>query len=220
MKDYRNLDKIVAGLRREYSFGKLEEGELCKNPFEQFSRWLEDAVRRRVPHLDTMALATATPKGKPSVRVVLLKGFDRRGFVFYTHYDSRKGREIKMNPRAEMVFFWGPFERQVRIAGRLAKVSALESDLYFATRPRASQIGAWASHQSRPIKSRREIERRVREIEQKFRGRKIPRPPFWGGYCLQPEAFEFWQGRKSRLNDRFLYRSTRVADWTMTRLQP
>lgn len=219
MKDYRNLDKIIAGLRQEYSFGKLEAGQLAKNPFEQFSGWLAAAIRRRVPHLDTLALATASKNGKPSVRIVLLKGFDRRGFVFYTHYDSRKGREIKRNPHAEMLFFWGPLERQVRIAGRLVKVTRAESDRYFASRPRTSQIGAWASHQSRPVESRVAIERRVREMEQKFLGKKIPRPPFWGGYCLIPEAFEFWQGRKSRLNDRFLYRRTGLH-WTTTRLQP
>ena len=219
MKNYRQLHAIIAGLKQEYSFGKLEEGQLFPDPLEQFSAWLTEAIRKRVPHLDAMTLATAAKNGKPSARVVLLKGFDRRGFVFYTNYDSRKGREIKANPRVEAVFFWSPFERQVRISGRLVKLSRAESDGYFASRPRASQIGCWASHQSAPVSSRAVMERACLEIEKKFHGKKIPRPPFWGGYRLVPETFELWQGRSNRLNDRFLY-TLKSRRWSHTRLQP
>jgi pyridoxamine 5'-phosphate oxidase len=219
MKNFQDISKIMASLRRDYAFGKLEDGALSKDPFTQFSHWLGDAVRKKTPHLDAMTLATAAKNGKPSARVLLLKGFDRRGFVFYTHYESHKGRDLQKNPRAEIVFFWGPFERQVRVAGRIAKLPAKESDRYFRSRPRESQIGAWASHQSAPVKSRAALEQACRKTAQKFEGKKIPRPPFWGGYLLKPESFEFWQGRASRLNDRFLY-SRKGSRWNLVRLQP
>jgi pyridoxamine 5'-phosphate oxidase len=219
MKDALDLAKKMARLRRDYTFGKLEDRDVSADPFRQFTRWLEDALRKKVLHLDTLALATSTKSGRPSVRMLLLKGFDRRGFVFYTHYDSRKGREIQTNPHAEIVFFWGPLERQVRISGRLAKLPAAESNRYFASRPRESQIGCWASQQSRPVKSRAAIEAACVLMEAKFRGKKIPRPPFWGGYRLVPETFEFWQGRASRLNDRIFY-TKRGSRWSRTRLQP
>lgn len=219
MKKNRDLSSLMTRLRQDYHFGKLEDGSLSKDPFKQFSRWLEEAARKKVPHLDAMTLATADRKGKPSARVVLLKSFGSLGFIFYSHYESRKGRDLQTNPRAEIVFFWGPFERQVRIAGKISKLSAAESDRYFQSRPRESQIGAWASHQSAPVKSRASLEAACKKVAKRFEGKKIPRPAFWGGYLLKPESFEFWQGRASRLNDRFLY-TRKNSRWSLSRLQP
>lgn len=214
-----NLDQKIAALRREYTFGKMEDGAAAKDPFLQFKRWIEDALCQKILHLDTMALATAAKNGRPSVRMVLLKSFDRNGFVFYTHYDSRKGQELQKNPHAEIVLFWGPLERQVRIAGRIMRLPASESDRYFASRPRETQIGCWASHQSKPIKNRTAMEEAYRQAAEKFHGKKVPRPPQWGGYRLVPESFEFWQGRASRMNDRIFY-SKHDRRWKIIRLQP
>jgi len=166
-----------------------------------------------------MTLATATPDGRPSVRVVLLKGFDERGFVFYTNYRGRKGRELEANPCCSLLFYWGELERQVRVEGRASQLPGEESDAYFKSRPRGSQLGAWASEQSRPISERNELEERLRELEAEYEGREVPRPPFWGGYRVEPETFEFWQGRENRLHDRLLYRRSN-GNWRITRLQP
>ena len=220
MKNYQDLDKKIAGLRQEYAYGKLEDGALAKDPFTQFADWFEWALRQRVPHLNAMTLATAAAHSRPGARIILLKSFDRRGFVFYSHYDSRKAREIKSNPRAEALFYWGPLERQVRIAGRLSKIPRAESEKYFASRPRESQLAAWTSHQSRPVKNRAALDEKYREMRKKFQGKKIPLPPFWGGYRLVPDSFEFWQGRENRLNDHFLYNRKRGRRWQIVRLQP
>ena len=166
-----------------------------------------------------MTLATATPDGKPSARVVLLKGFDEHGFVFYTNYEGRKARELELNPNCSLVFYWGELERQVRIEGRTVRVSDEESDAYFDSRPRGSRLGAWASEQSRPVESRAKLEECLKELEEEYEGREVPRPPFWGGYRVEPERMEFWQGRENRLHDRLLY--TRSDEgWEITRLQP
>jgi pyridoxamine 5'-phosphate oxidase len=171
------------------------------------------------PLPDAVALATSTRAGHPSLRMVLLKGFDARGFVFYTNYRSRKGRELARNARASLMFYWGELERQVRVDGRIEKVTARESDEYFATRPRGSQLSAWASPQSEPVANRGALERRYAAYARKYPG-AVPRPPHWGGYRLVPEAIEFWQGCNDRLHDRVVYRRDARGRWTIGRLAP
>ena len=167
-----------------------------------------------------MTVATATPDGRPSARVVLLKGFDERGFVFYTSYEGRKGRELETNPNCALVFYWGELERQVRVEGRASRVPEGESDEYFGSRPRGSQLGAWASEQSRPVEGRDVLEERLRNLEAEYEGREVFRPPFWGGYRVEPETIEFWQGRENRLHDRLVYRRSDDGEWERERLQP
>jgi pyridoxamine 5'-phosphate oxidase len=209
----------VARLRKEYTRAGLKESEAASDPIEQFREWFDEALAADLHEPNAMTLATATPDGRPSARVVLLKGFDERGFVFYTSYEGRKSRELEINPYCALVFYWGELERQVRVEGRVEHISDEESDAYFEGRPRGSQLGAWASEQSRPIKSRDALEVRLRELEAEYEGREVPRPPFWGGYRVEPETIEFWQGRENRLHDRLVYQ--RVGDrWRMERLQP
>lgn len=198
----------------------LIEKDLDPNPITQFHRWFEQARAANVLQLDAMALATATKDGKPSVRMVLLKSFDSEGFVFYTNYDSRKGKELALNPAAALVFHWPEVERQVRIEGLVEKVSPEESDAYFETRPRESQIGAHVSAQSEPIGSRGKLERRFEELQKQYEGRPIPRPSYWGGYRLKPTQIEFFQSRFARLNDRILYERQEDGTWSMKRLAP
>lgn len=197
----------------------LNEANIEHDPFAQFAQWYDDAraVEKPLPH--AVALATAASSGRPSLRMVLLKDFDARGFVFFTNYRSRKGRELAKNPRASLLFYWGSLERQVRIDGRIAKVSRRESDDYFRTRPRGSQLSAWASPQSDLLAGRAEIERRFAAAAEKYAD-DVPRPPQWGGYRLVPEAIEFWQGRDDRLHDRLRYRRTRDDRWHIERLAP
>ncbi len=210
----------VARLRNEYTRAGLAEADAAPNPIAQFRIWFEEALAADLHEPNAMTLATATPDGKPSARVVLLKGFDERGFVFYTNYQGRKGREMERNPRAALVFYWGELERQVRIEGRVSRVAEEESDAYYASRPRGSRLGAWASEQSRPVESRAILESRLRALEAEYEGRNIPRPPFWGGYRVEPEAVEFWQGRENRLHDRIFYRRKGDGGWKIERLQP
>ena len=210
---------LVARLRKEYTRAGLKESEADPNPIEQFRRWFDEVLAANLHEPNAMTLATATPDGRPSARVVLLKGFDERGFVFYTNYEGRKAHELEANPRCALVFYWGELERQVRIEGRVRRVAERESDAYFVVRPRGSQLGAWASEQSRPIRDREALERRLRELEAEYEGSPVPRPPFWGGYRVEPEKMEFWQGRENRLHDRLRY--SRTADgWKIERLQP
>lgn len=210
-------------LARIYSlkglFLGLHEKDVAPDPLQQFHRWYGAARRLFFPLPNACALATATSDGKPDARMVLLKGADERGFVFYTNYESPKADQLDRNPRAVLVFHWAELFRQVRIEGPVERVSAEESDAYFASRPRGSQIGAWASKQSSALERREVLEDRVREFEQKFRGQPVPRPPFWGGYLVRPERIEFWQGRPSRLHDRILYTRDGQA-WKITRLSP
>ncbi len=197
----------------------VREADLQAEPVEMFRRWFALAKRARLHQPHAFCIATATPEGAPSSRMVLLKGFDERGFVFYTHYESRKGGEIAANGRAAMLFFWSELHRQVRIEGRLAKVSHEESEAYFHSRPRGSQLGAWASHQSRPLASREELMWREKDFERQYAGQVIPLPPYWGGFRLTPASFEFWQGKAYRLHDRFVYTRSGGA-WTTQRLSP
>lgn len=190
------------------------------DPIEQFALWFADAEAAKVPEANAMTLATADASRVPSARIVLLKAADRRGFCFFTNYDSRKGRELAANPRAALCFFWQPLERQVRIEGTVEKVDCAESEAYFAARPRQAQIGAWVSQQSRPITSRVELERLEAELQQRFAGGPVPLPDYWGGYRVVPHAIEFWQGRPSRLHDRLLYTRSESGNWTIRRLSP
>jgi pyridoxamine 5'-phosphate oxidase len=208
-----------ASLRREYAAGQLLESAASPNAMDQFAQWFADAQRAAVSEPNAMTVATVDPAGRPSARIVLMKDFDQRGIVFYTNYQSRKGRELAGNPAVSAVFFWELLERQVRVEGTVEQVTRAETESYFATRPRSSQIGAWVSQQSSVITSRAELERLDDQIRSRFDGQNIPPPPHWGGYRILPAAIEFWQGRRSRLHDRLLY--TRDGQqWTMQRLAP
>ena len=197
----------------------LSEARVERDPYSQFAKWYDEAraTERPLPH--AVALATATSSGHPSLRMVLLKGFDAHGFVFYTNYRSRKGRELARNTHATLLFYWGALERQVRLEGRAARLTARESDEYFATRPRGSQLAAWASSQSAVLANRGALERRFAATSRRFPD-AVPRPPHWGGYRLVPEEVEFWQGREDRLHDRLLYRRVRGGRWRIERLAP
>ena len=198
---------------------ELQRADLASDPLEQFRAWFAEAAASvEVP--EAMALATATPEGVPSVRMVLLKGHDERGLVFYSHYTSRKGRELAANPQAALLFHWSPLGRQVRVEGRVKRVPEAESDAYFGTRPRGAQLGALASRQSEPLESRSELDARLAEVEDALGADPVPRPPTWGGFRLAPTAWEFWQHRDSRLHDRFRYERDPSGAWTLARLFP
>jgi pyridoxamine 5'-phosphate oxidase len=197
----------------------LRRSDLDPDPLRQFERWYEEAGRV-VDFPEAVALATAKPDGRPSARMVLAKLFDERGFTFHTGRVSRKGRELADNARGALLFYWHPLGRQVRIEGPVTQVGDDESEAYFRTRPRDGQIAAWASTQSEPIGSREELEQRVAELEREFEGRDVPLPPHWGGYRLEPELWEFWQHRDSRLHDRFRYSRQDGGEWTIERLGP
>jgi pyridoxamine 5'-phosphate oxidase len=210
----------ISNLRTEYERGALSEDGAAGDPMVQFSRWLQEARAAGVREVNAMSLATASPDGRPCNRIVLLKEFDASGFVFYTNYDSRKGRELQDNPRACALLFWIELERQVRIEGTVSRVTPQESDRYFSTRPLEARLGAWASPQSEPIASRAELEARMSQARERFAGQSDPpRPPHWGGYRIAPSQIEFWQGRASRLHDRLLY-VREAGGWRLSRLAP
>ena len=209
----------LADLRKDYSLAGLLEKDLARDPFRQFERWFQEAEAAKLLEPNAMVVSTATRDGRPSARTCLLKAMDGRGFVFFTNYESRKGREIAENARICLLFPWLALERQVVVEGNLTRISREESDTYFHSRPHASQLAAWASRQSSVIANRGELESAYKEVERKFAGQPVPTPPYWGGYRVAPEVVEFWQGRRSRLHDRLRYR--RTADgWMIERLAP
>ena len=210
----------VADIRREYEREGLSEEDLAADPVEQFQLWLDQAMAAAPQEFTAMTLATADRAGRPSARIVLLKGFDQRGFVFFTNYESDKARELAENPRAALVFYWAVLDRQVRIEGTVEKTSREESAAYFESRPRGSRLGAWASPQSRPVDGRQEIERLLEEAAGRFAEGDVPLPDFWGGFRVHHEAIEFWQGRRNRLHDRLRYVRLPKGGWRIERLAP
>lgn len=216
----KSLRQLVANFRNEYLSAGMDENDLKENPIDQFEVWFKEAVNNKLREPNAMHLATVAPDGQPSGRVVLLKGFDEDGFVFYTNFGSRKARELDANPRAALTFLWMELYKQVRVEGTVQRVPDEEAGRYFDSRPRASQISAWVSHQSQTVESRGELERRMFEIERQFEGKPVPRPEFWGGYRVKPVKMEFWLGRASRLHDRILYQLQDDNRWNRSRISP
>jgi len=210
----------LADLRKDYSLSGLAEKDLARDPFRQFDKWFQEAEAAKIVEPNAMTLATATRDGRPAARTVLLKGVDGRGFVFYSNYESRKGREIDATQRATLLFPWIALERQVIIEGTVAKVSREEAEAYVHSRPVASQLSAWVSQQSSIISGRKVLESSMQELEKKYAGAVVPLPPHWGGYRVNPETVEFWQGRRSRLHDRLRYRRGDDGSWIVERLAP
>ena len=207
-------------MRRQYASRSLDLADLNADPFSQFDLWMREAVETELLEPNAMALATVSATGAPSVRTVLLKGFDARGLVFYTNYTSAKARDLAANTQVACLFQWLPLERQVSVRGRAEKISTAESLKYFLSRPHESQIGAWASQQSQVITTRALLEEKFAEMKNKFQAGQVPLPEFWGGYRIVPQTFEFWQGRPSRLHDRFVYRQEAAQSWQINRLMP
>jgi pyridoxamine 5'-phosphate oxidase len=210
----------IASIRRDYMRESLSENDVSGNPYRQFDRWWEEAIKAEIDEVNAMALSTVSSSGRPSSRIVLLKGYDDAGFVFFSNYESRKGQELEHDPHASLLFFWKELERQVRIEGKCERVSEAESDAYFMSRPEGSRIGAWASPQSKEIVSRDVLEKNIAEIKNRFADLPIPRPSNWGGYRLVPDIMEFWQGRESRLHDRLQFRLVSGNEWMISRLAP
>jgi pyridoxamine 5'-phosphate oxidase len=214
------MNRDIQHIRSEYNTASLSETEANTDPIKQFDTWFKEALDAEVQEPTAMTLATATTDGRPSARIVLLKGFDSNGFVFYTNYLSRKGKEISKNPLGALLFFWGSMERQIRIEGTIEKISKEESERYFHSRPKDSQIGAVISPQSQEIPGRDALEQKWHETEAKYKDKEVPKPAHWGGYILKPRLIEFWQGRPSRLHDRILYKKIDNKNWKKVRLAP
>ena len=214
------MNTSIADIRRDYSFKGLSENEVDTNAIKQFEKWWKEAVDSKIDEVNAMTLATASLDALPSARIVLLKGFDENGFVFFTNYESYKAQQLAENPKACLVFFWKELQRQVRLTGLIQKISAKQSDEYFKTRPESSRIGAWASPQSRVIESRDWLDEKFNELVNKMEGNSDARPPNWGGYIVKPVVIEFWQGRPSRLHDRIQYTLEESGGWIIERLAP
>lgn len=210
----------IADIRKDYKKAFLSEKDVHSSPIAQFDQWWNDAVNAEIEEVNAMTLATVAADGRPSARIVLLKGFDQSGFVFFTNYLSRKGNELNEHPAVSLLFFWKELERQVRIEGKAVKVPPAESDEYFLSRPLESQIGAWASPQSQTITSREVLEENMQKMREHFEQLPMKRPPHWGGYCVVPDCIEFWQGRPGRLHDRILYSLEANGSWKLERLAP
>ena len=210
----------IASIRIDYKLKSLSEEDTAANAFEQFARWWSEARNSHLHEVNAMTLATADKDGNPSARIVLLKGYDERGFIFFTNYSSAKGNELAANPKASLLFFWKELERQIRIDGSVEKVSAAESDVSYKSRPAGSRIGAWASPQSSVIENRKVIEDNFLKFEEQFGTENIPRPEYWGGYLVRPVKIEFWQGRSSRMHDRIQYTLQTNGNWKRERLAP
>ena len=215
----------IADLRREYNLMGLRRADLEADPLAQFTKWFEQAAGARaggnIPgDVNAMTLATCDKQGRPSARVVLLKGVDPRGFIFFTNYDSRKGHELTENPEAALTFYWPELERQVCLAGQVTRLGREESEAYFISRPRGSRIAAWASKQSEVLRDRAELEEKWAQLEKQYPGEQVPIPPYWGGYVLAPDRIEFWQGRANRMHDRFCYTKRTDTSWHIERLSP
>jgi pyridoxamine 5'-phosphate oxidase len=210
----------LTGLRHEYDAHGLRRADLHSDPFKQFGAWFAAALAADIRDVNAMSLATATPDGRPSVRIVLLKGFDDRGFAFFTNYDSAKGKDLEANPHAALAFFWPQLERQVRISGPVERTSREDSSAYFHSRPPGARLGAWASKQSEVIDSRQILDARLQQMSERFEDGEITLPPHWGGYRLKPDQIEFWQGRPNRLHDRFRYSRRADGTWQIDRLAP
>ena len=207
-------------IHADFHRGKLDVADLDADPIQQFTKWYNEVQAAEITEYYAMTLATCTNEGRPAARIVYLRGFDERGFAFYTNYNSRKGEELAQNPQAALCFYWKEVERQVRIEGMVEKVSEEESDAYFSGRPMNNKLGAWASSQSGPLESAQALEVRVEEFRRKFAGGEIPRPAHWGGYRMIPDRIEFWQGRPSRLHDRFVYTFDEQGNWKAQRINP
>lgn len=214
------MNTPISDLRKSYDTSGLRESELESDPLRQFQKWFGEAAAAQPVEPNAMTLATATKDGIPSARMVLLKGFDERGFVFFTNYESQKGRELEENPQAALVFYWPELERQARVTGQVSRVTREESEAYFQSRPVGSRLGAWASHQSQVIPNRELLEKRLEALTNEYQGRDIPLPPYWGGYRLAPRTIEFWQGRPNRLHDRLRYTRQGDGRWLIERLSP
>ncbi len=214
------MDKTIADLRQDYTLEGLSETEVNSNPFTQFQQWFDQVLSADILEPNAMTVATTTKVGKPSARMVLLKDFDERGFVFYTNYNSHKAQELAENPQAALVFWWAELQRQVRIYGQIEKVSDRESDKYFYSRPFSSRLGAWVSNQSEVIENREVLEQQLEELKEKYHNQEVPRPSHWGGIRVIPAEIEFWQGRSSRLHDRLVYKRMEDDSWKIERLSP
>ncbi|GBL36270.1 pyridoxine/pyridoxamine 5'-phosphate oxidase [Filimonas sp.] len=210
----------IAGIRQEYALASLLESDTYADPIQQFQKWFQESVESEIEDVNAMTLSTSDESGRPHARIVLLKGIEQNRFVFFTNYQSHKGKEMEMNPHVSLVFHWKELQRQVRIEGVVSKISEEESSLYFHSRPKDSQISAWASHQSEVLGSREELEVRFNDLKEKYNDIEVPKPPHWGGFAVEPTMIEFWQGRSNRLHDRLCYYAQTNVTWIMKRLNP